>query len=380
MSPHTRRRFLQGAGALGLAVTAGCLGQGSEDPENGSDGDAADDGQYDPEALNQDLPLTAPPEVVDLAEQGYESTLRTVGARHRIVTEEAAGGPVTIPEVWAWAADDGEPSVPGPMYRVPEGEEFSITYENTHERPHTVHMHALSKSWEDDGSPAATGIQIRPGGEQTYDYVADVPGLHFYHCHVQTHTHLDMGMYGLVFVEPEDYDPPDREYFLTLGEWDTDLHASEAGADVDWDVRDRSANAYTVNGRAAPSTFHPEKGTPLLVESGDRVRVHVANAGFESHQFHPHAHRFEVVATDGTPVPEAARSTRDVVTLGPAERVTIEFEADAEPGIYPAHCHKVNHVTTGGNYPGGMLTATVYEEVLDSEEAADVMRKAGAEL
>ncbi len=374
-SLQNRRTFLAGASAAGAVALAGCLGSVLSDDEPETESNTADQD----EDTNSDLPLTGNPGVVDLAEQGYESTLRTVGARHQIVTEDAAGGPVELPEVWAWQADDLDPSVPGPRYVVPEGETFKIHYENEHSHPHTLHVHALSKHWKDDGAPVAGAPRVVSGESHTYEFEADVPGTHFYHCHVQTDTHIDMGMYGFIHVVPEESEPVDREYFLTLRDWDTTLHESYADSDVTYDARERSSDEYTINGRAAPSTFHPEQGTPLLVESDERVRVHIGNAGYESHPFHTHGHRFEVVRKDGSHIPKDQRHKQDVVEIAPAERITIEFEADSDPGIWPAHCHKAHHVTTGGGYPGGMATAIVYESVMETEEFAAVMDQAGFE-
>lgn len=129
----------------------------------------------------------------------------------------------------------------------------------------------------------------------------------------------------------------------------------------------------------APTTFDPELGSPLVVGSGDTVRVLVVNGGYEQHAFHTHGHRFTVVEKDGNPIPEAARYQEDVGGIAPAERVTLEFEADAKPGIYPVHCHKVDHVTTDGAYPGGMATAIVYEDAMETDEFVEVMDDAGYE-
>lgn len=364
-----RRAVLGGLGAAGLSMLAGCLR--GQDPDTDDEESAQDE--------TDDLPLTGTPATIDLAEHGFESTIRTVGARHALLTEDAAGGPVELPEVWAFQADDHDPSVPGPTYIVPEGEAFQLHYENTHGHPHTIHTHAVSRSWKDDGAPSGGAEQVRPGGEYTYEYVADVPGTHLYHCHVQTDTHLDMGMYGILHVVPENQEPVDREYFLTLRDWDTTLHESKADPDLEYDPRERKSDAYTINGRAAPTTFHPEQGSPLLVTEGETVRVHLVNAGYDTHPFHTHAHRFEQVAKDGSPIPEAQRIEEDVVPVHPAERKTIEFEATAEPGIYPVHCHKAHHVTTEGSYPGGMATAIVYESAMETDEFADVMDAAGFE-
>ncbi|ADB62455.1 multicopper oxidase type 3 [Haloterrigena turkmenica DSM 5511] len=367
---------MAGTGALG--ALAGCLSGLSSDGATATEPDNESDADEDGKPLT-DYEYTAPPQIVDLAEQDHKSTLRTVSARHQLVSDEAKGGPVELPEVWAWQADDLAPSVPGPIYRMQEGETFELTFENDHGYPHTVHVHAVGKSWKDDGAPVTTQTQINPGNSKTYVLEGDVPGTHFYHCHVQTHNHLDMGMYGIIRVDPEGYEAPDREYFLTLREWDSRLHEQTAGGDAEYDVSDRRPNFYTVNGRSAPTTFHPELGSPLIMSEGETVRIHVVNAGYETHAFHTHGHRFTVVEEEGSPIPEAARYEQDVVPIAPAERLTLEFEADADPGLYPVHCHKVDHVTTDGRYPGGMATAIVYEEAMDTEEFADVMDDAGYE-
>lgn len=142
----------------------------------------------------------------------------------------------------------------------------------------------------------------------------------------------------------------------------------------------RHADAFSFNGRVAPYTLHPEQGTPFIVNHGDTVRVHFVNAGFMSHPMHTHNHRFEVVEKDGSQLPEDARYKQDVTDIAPAERHTIEFEADAGPSIYPVHCHKVDHVRNGASYPGGMLTAIVYREAMDTDIFAELMDSAGYSL
>lgn len=384
----SRRRFLTAAGVTGAVTVAGCMAPSSGDPNPAqASGDPVedetadvDDDQWDgdPTDVETDYPYTSPPEVVDLDETDGEVTLTTEACRHRILGEDTAGGPLELPEVWAWKARGHDPSVPGPILRVTEGTEMEITYDNTeHDRPHTFHVHALRKSWMDDGAPATTGDQVAPGEEYTYEIDANVPGTHLYHCHFQTQTHLDLGMYGILRVDPVDYEPPDKEFFFTVKDWDSRLSASTAGGDVSYSHRDRNPDVFTINGRSAPYSLHPEEGSPMVVQEGDRVRVHVTNNGYESHPIHLHNHRFEVVEKDGGVVPPEARHEEDVTNIAPAERKTLEFTADADPGIYAMHCHKVHHVMNGDSYPGGMLTGLVYEDALESEQFADLMDNAG---
>ncbi|WP_440772535.1 multicopper oxidase domain-containing protein [Natronorubrum sp. DTA28] len=372
-----RRTILSVAGTGALGALAGCTGLLSSDDGDGEDDEDDSDGDDGPLT---DYEYTDPPQVVDFAEQGNEATLRTVPARHQLVTEAASGGPVELPEVWAWQADDLAPSVPGPVFRMNEGETVELTYDNSeHNRPHTVHVHAVGKTWADDGAPVTTRTRVKGGESHTYTLEGTAPGTHVYHCHYQTHNHLDMGMYGIFRVDPEDYEPPDREYFFTLRDWDSRLHEREAGGDADYSPVDRSPDTYTINGRSAPTTFHPELGTPLIVSEGDTVHLNIANNGYESHPFHTHGHRFTVIEKDGSPIPESAQHEEDVVNIAPAERYTLEFEATADPGIYPAHCHKVHHVTNQGSYPGGMATAIVYEDAMETDEFGEIMDDAGFE-
>jgi FtsP/CotA-like multicopper oxidase with cupredoxin domain len=136
---------------------------------------------------------------------------------------------------------------------------------------------------------------------------------------------------------------------------------------------------FTINGRAAPRTLHPEDGSPVLVSQGDTVRIHFANNGYMNHPIHTHNHRFRVVEKDGSRIPEVAQYEEDILDLAPAERKTVEFEADADPGIYLMHCHKVSHATNGNSYPGGMVGGIVYEDAMDSDVFAQLMDYAGYE-
>ncbi|WP_231184848.1 multicopper oxidase domain-containing protein [Haladaptatus sp. DYF46] len=366
----SRRDFVKATGTVGVVSTAGCAAPSRPDRQ---DGVAAANG-------NAALPTTSAPQVVDLDALGHEVTMRTVSARHEAHPLESMGGPVTLPNVWAFQANDLPPSVPGPVLRTTEGNELKITLDNTNmKNPHTLHFHGVRKTWENDGVPTTTGITAAPGEKHTYTISANVPGTHLYHCHFQTPMHMEMGMFGILRVDPEGYEEADKEYFATVREWDSRLSRAYAGEDATFDLTNRRPDVFTVNGKSAPRTLHPEDGTPFIVESGDTVRIHFVNGGFMSHPLHIHNHRFRIVEKDGADYPEAMGFPQDVVNVSPAERYTIEFEADADPGIYLMHCHKVDHVRNGASYPGGMLSAVVYKEAMDTEIFANLMEYSGYE-
>ncbi|PSP98074.1 hypothetical protein BRC89_08925 [Halobacteriales archaeon QS_4_70_19] len=144
-----RREFLAATGTVGVTAAAGCTalsdpGVKEVDPGAGR------------QRLGSDLPTTDPPEVVDLEERGNEVTLKAKAAAHEAHPLENMGGPVRLPQVWAWQADDGPASVPGPILRTTEGSSVEVTPENTMSMPHTVHFHGSQTAWKDDGVPTTT--------------------------------------------------------------------------------------------------------------------------------------------------------------------------------------------------------------------------------
>ena len=95
-------------------------------------------------------------------------------------------------------------------------------------------------------------------------------------------------------------------------------------------------NAFTFNGKCFPGTG------PLVVKTGDRVRVRLANVSMDSHPIHFHGHRWWVTETDGGQIPESGWWPETTVNVPPGTTRTVEFVAD-NPGDWAFHCHKSHH-------------------------------------
>jgi len=69
---------------------------------------------------------------------------------------------------------------------------------------------------------------------------------------------------------------------------------------------------------------------------------------------------FEIVETDGNPVPEEARLLKDTVNVGPGERHDVIWEA-RRPGKWLLHCHIPHHTTNDNTEEegGGGLMAVI---------------------
>ena len=92
--------------------------------------------------------------------------------------------------------------VPSPTIRVEEGDRVRIVLHKTHYFPHTIHLHGTIHPNEMDGVPDITQAAVKPGESFVYEFTAENPGTHFYHCHVQPDVHVAMGLVGMAIIEP----------------------------------------------------------------------------------------------------------------------------------------------------------------------------------
>jgi hypothetical protein len=97
--------------------------------------------------------------------------------------------------------------VPSPVIRVEQDDIVHIVLENTHYLPHSIHLHGIDHPFMDhsdhgnDGVGQTSNMDTMPGESKTYVIKPRQPGTMYYHCHVQPHTHIPMGLQGIFVVE-----------------------------------------------------------------------------------------------------------------------------------------------------------------------------------
>lgn len=218
-------------------------------------------------------------------------------------------GDGVIVDAWTY---DGQ--VPGPVLRVTEGDRLRIRMANHTAHAHNVHLHGRHDPAMDGWEP------VPPGGEFTYDVIAEPYGLFPYHCHTAPIAeHIGRGLYGAMIVDPPGGRPPAHEVVLILGGWD-----------LNGDGRNE---LVTFNGVAG--AYHRY---PIRVPVGRLVRVYVVN--LLEHDpiasFHLHAQTFDVFRSGTSLVPD---EHTDIVALTQGERAIVEFTLP-ERGRYMFHPHQ----------------------------------------
>ncbi len=246
--------------------------------------------------------------------------------------------------------------VPGPRIRVTEGDRVRVNVKNQLPEATSVHWHGLILSNEMDGPADVTQEPIEPGETFAYEFTAEQQGTYFYHSHKEPDRQQALGLYGALIVDPKDpsieesYDY-DLEYTIQLQEW----LKKEGYTYPAMLMEGAMPNFFTINGKAYPET------ETIHMKVGEKVRLRFvgSNNNFV-HPMHVHGGPFEVVQTDGNPVPEQAQILKDTINVGPGERYDVIWEAQ-EPGKWLVHCH-IPHHTTNDNVEqegGGGLTMVI---------------------
>jgi FtsP/CotA-like multicopper oxidase with cupredoxin domain len=133
-----------------------------------------------------------------------------------------------VPPEWpgvtfAYALENGPPSIPGPPIVLYRDEPTAITVVNHLSEPTSVHWHGIELVSYADGVPDWSGgpghiaTSIAPGDSFTAEYVAPRSGTFIYHSHLSEVRQIDGGLYGaLLVVDPGATIDPDVDRVLVV--------------------------------------------------------------------------------------------------------------------------------------------------------------------
>ncbi len=223
--------------------------------------------------------------------------------------------------------------VHGPTFEAVEGDRVRVYVTNRLGVATTLHWHGFFLPSGMDGVGGLTQPVIAPGQTFVYDFPIRQNGTFMYHSHHDEMTQIGMGLTGMFVVHERGRDDVDRDIAIMLHEWLVRPGTSRPDPNAMSDF-----NVLTMNAKAFPGT------DPLVVGLGDRVRIRFGNLSpMDHHPIHLHGHAWNIVATDGGPIPPAGQWPETTVLVPVGSTRTVEFTADAL-GDWAMHCHMTHHV------------------------------------
>ena len=238
-----------------------------------------------------------------------------------------------------WTFDN---AVPGPMYRVREGDTIimSITNDKTSLHHHNIDLHAVTGQ-----GGGASLTDVMPGETKTFKWKALNPGLFIYHCAMpNVSTHNSHGQYGLILVEPkEGLAKVDKEFYVVQGELYTMGEIGKKGLTI-FDSQalvDGHPNYVTFNGKI-------ESSPRMHAKVGDKIRIYFGNGGVNLiSSFHVIGEIFDKVYPEGA-IGEGSAVLKNVQTTAvlPGGSTIVEFKVDV-PGKYLLVDHALARMNKG---------------------------------
>lgn len=248
---------------------------------------------------------------------------------------------------WGFEDERGRRGIPSPLIRVREGQVVHTQLKST-KGPHTIHHHGIEPDAHNDGV-GHTSFDVNT--RYTYQWRATEAGTYFYHCHVNTPLHVQMGLFGGLIVDPETGPGTlwtggpvyDHERFWAGCAFDPawaalDHHAGVDGADAGLNrLRPRY---FLINDKGGAEALEDPR-VAVRATTGQTVLMRLLNA-----TYHPQRWTWdtdvECVCSDGRPFDEGY-ALREIV-MAPAERYDMLLRP-RRPGVHRVTVETLHWIT-----------------------------------
>jgi FtsP/CotA-like multicopper oxidase with cupredoxin domain len=206
-------------------------------------------------------------------------------------------------------------TLPGPVIRATEGDLLRVRLINHLDEPTILHFHGQPMRLGMDGTQRISRPETPPGQEFTYELDDLAPGTYWFHPHSDNHDQLDIGLYGVLIVDPANpaNDPPsDLEAVVALDEWNPQVTGGAFFGHL--------LNGKTSDGQAQ-----------ITVAPGDKLRLRLANvAARTNYVVALDGHQMTVTHKDGNRVQPVVT---DAIPIGVGERYDVIVDC-ANPGVW----------------------------------------------
>jgi len=246
---------------------------------------------------------------------------------------------------------------PGPVIEGIEGDRIRILVTNKRKDPTVVHWHGLFLPNEMDGVQGLTQQGIAAGETFSYEFRLKQHGTFMYYSPPTETDKAGRGAMGFLISHPEEETHRiDKDFVIFLNDWVLPNKTT-------------AAPIFTLNGKVYPET------DPLVVQTGERVRIRFANIGQSAQPIHLHGYSFKVVATDGGDIPILGQWPETTVVISPGQSRDIEFLANLS-GDWAIE-KKGAYFPTSGEGPLGKIQTGGIMTILKVRDRSNSKTKSG---
>ncbi len=256
--------------------------------------------------------------------------------------------------------------VPGKFIRIRHGDtvEFHLSNDPGNKMPHNIDLHAVTGP----GGGAASSFTA-PGHTSQFTFKALNAGLYVYHCATApVGMHIANGMYGLIFVEPQDgLAPVDHEFYVMQGDFYTVGRYREKGLQP-FDMQ------KAIDEKPTYVVFNGSEGgllgdQALKVKTGEKIRLFLGNGGPNLvSSFHVIGEIFDRVYWEGGSHYQENVQTTLIPAGGSA---IIEFTVDV-PGTYLLVDHSIFRTFNKGALAMLKAEGPANKEIYSGKEVDEV--------
>lgn len=197
---------------------------------------------------------------------------------------------------------------PSPLIRLQQGQLAHVKME-TRKGAHTIHHHGIEPTTMNDG---VGHVSFETSGNYVYQWQPRHAGTWFYHCHVNTVLHFEMGLYGLLIVDPpEGWGIPyaggikhkyDVETSWVFDDMDPRWHtlnqaAGLCGEDVGLNIF--KPKYFLVNGVSKPVNGKFAAPVAITARQGQKVLIRLLNASYSVLGVRLKTLDSEIISVDG---------------------------------------------------------------------------------
>lgn len=212
--------------------------------------------------------------------------------------------------------------ISGPIFHVKQGSSVYFNFTNKLDMDTTVHWHGIRLDNQYDGVPHITQEPITPN--ESFLYKIDFPdyGVYWYHPHIREDLQQELGMYGVILVDPNNeslYNKVDKEEVLVLD----DILLSKTDIEpfyknTNYALMGRFGNTLMING---------ETNYTLKVKKGQIVRFFILNsANVRPFNFSISETKLKIVGSDNGRYQNEFFADSLIIT--PSERYIFESQFD----------------------------------------------------